>query len=397
MKTARAFLIAAILNVLPTARSEPWERHAIDPAVPSDHLAGADGVRLGDINGDGLPDIVTGWEEGKAIRICLNPGPESASEQWKAVTVGRVSSAEDAVFADLDRNGVLDVVSATEGKSRTMFVHWAPAANEILDETKWETDAFPSTRNRQWWMYTVPFDIDRDGDVDLLAGSKSAGAGITWLRNPGNDRARKLGQWEEQRLCDADWIMSLRLFERADRTFLLFSDRKGDRSGVYLMPFLDAKPWVGEPVLIGAPGEEIMFLDAAHLDDDDRLDIVAAIRPGTTRIFYQPEDPLQVWEDTADLSPLPEEPFGTTKAVRVGDLDGDEIPDFALTCERANGAKVGVLWADMFSDFHPIGDGSGIKFDRIELLDLDADGDLDLVTCEERAGLGVIWYENPLR
>ena len=34
--------------------------------------------------------------------------------------------------------------------------------------------------------------------------------------------------------------------------------------------------------------------------------------------------------------------------------------------------------------------------------DLDDDGDLDIVTCEENAGpnsrgLGVIWYENPLR
>ena len=38
---------------------------------------------------------------------------------------------------------------------------------------------------------------------------------------------------------------------------------------------------------------------------------------------------------------------------------------------------------------------TGIKFDRIELLDLDQDGDLDLLTCEERDNLGLIWYENP--
>jgi len=48
---------------------------------------------------------------------------------------------------------------------------------------------------------------------------------------------------------------------------------------------------------------------------------------------------------------------------------------------------------------------AGIKFDRIELLDLDADGDTDVLACEERAkntrgeksGLGVFWYENPFR
>ena len=39
----------------------------------------------------------------------------------------------------------------------------------------------------------------------------------------------------------------------------------------------------------------------------------------------------------------------------------------------------------------------GVKFDRIETIDLDGDGDLDVLTCEERDNLGVIWYENPLR
>jgi hypothetical protein len=43
----------------------------------------------------------------------------------------------------------------------------------------------------------------------------------------------------------------------------------------------------------------------------------------------------------------------------------------------------------------------GYKFDRLELIDLDGDEDLDVLTCEENFGenswgLGVIWYENPL-
>ncbi len=39
----------------------------------------------------------------------------------------------------------------------------------------------------------------------------------------------------------------------------------------------------------------------------------------------------------------------------------------------------------------------GTKFDLIELLDLDQDGDLDVITCEEVENLGVVWYENPAR
>jgi len=37
----------------------------------------------------------------------------------------------------------------------------------------------------------------------------------------------------------------------------------------------------------------------------------------------------------------------------------------------------------------------GVKYDLVALVDLDGDGDLDVITTEETANLGVIWYENP--
>ena len=38
-----------------------------------------------------------------------------------------------------------------------------------------------------------------------------------------------------------------------------------------------------------------------------------------------------------------------------------------------------------------------LGFVKIFDIDLDGDGDLDLLTCEERDQLGVHWYENPAR
>ena len=42
-----------------TAQDGVWTRHTIDNSS-----RGADGVRFLDVNGDGLEDIATGWEEG---------------------------------------------------------------------------------------------------------------------------------------------------------------------------------------------------------------------------------------------------------------------------------------------------------------------------------------------
>ena len=45
---------------------------------------------------------------------------------------------------------------------------------------------------------------------------------------------------------------------------------------------------------------------------------------------------------------------------------------------------------------HDISGLEGVKFDLIQVLDLDGDQDLDVISCEERDNLGVFWYENPL-
>ena len=97
------------------------------------------------------------------------------------------------------------------------------------------------------------------------------------------------------------------------------------------------------------------------------------------------------------------DPYGLPhgKAVAIGDVNGDGRPDLVHTTNTGGNRKVpGVSWLEQAESkwaVHNIGGSVGVKFDLIELVDLDKDGDLDAITCEESDNLGVFWYENPLK
>jgi len=385
--------IFLLLSFALSVAAAPWKMHIIDNTS-----RGADGVRLKDVNKDGLPDIATGWEEGGVIRTYLNPGPKKAKQPWPHTEVGKVKSPEDAVFADLDGDGEADVVSSCEGKTRTLYFHWAPVndpQNEILP---WRTAAVPATAGKQSWMFALPMQVD-GGGIDLVLGSKGGGATIGWLQSPKNPRDIKA--WKYHPWYKAGWIMSLISRDMDDDGDLdvLASDRKSKTPGVLWLENPGAKAMQANPSLqwnvhrIGADGKEVMFITISK----DNV-IHAAVRPNLIYVLKQNSDPKKPWH--AQIINYPLEQFGTAKAACAADLDGDGQTEIAVSCEAANGAKSGVFylkqikgkWVD-----YDIGGPKGLKYDRIELLDLDGDGDLDLLTCEERDFNAVLWYENPHR
>jgi hypothetical protein len=331
--------------------------------------------------------------------------------------VGQAPDGEDALFFDADGNGVLDVISSAEGKTRRILVHWAPLGiREYLDSSQWNSETLYSDGSR--WMFAIPIRLDRLRQPDLLVGGKDDGAKVGWLERP--SQPREVTQWRFHEVSTAGWIMSLISEDMDDDgdSDILLSDRRGDLSGVRWLE----NPGIGSPSVrgrwrnhwIGARGREPMFIAVYDLDGDGVKEIVA---PHYKRDDWQlsifkaqgsPADLAVNWEN--HFLPYPRI-AGRPKSAAVGDIDLDGRPDIVLASEQAGGEKRGIVWMryrispfgsewDVFDVSGP----AGRKFDLSVLLDVDDDGDLDVINTEEhdnasggQAGLGVVWYENPAR
>lgn len=382
-----------LITLTPSLVAQTWLRHAVD-----DSSRGADGVKLADVNGDGLPDITTGWEEGGITRVYLHPSEDAVTEPWPAVTVGKTPSVEDAVFVDLDDDGAFDVVSCCEGRTRTMFVHWAPPEPErYLDSSAWVTEPIPASKELMMWMYAIPVDLDGQHGIDLIAAGKGDGAAIGWWQAPANPRS--LADWAFHPISPAGWVMSLepRDMDGDGDLDVVTTDRKGKTRGCRWLenPGLGvAQTQLWQNHAIAGTDQEVMFMSL----NAEGTHAAFGVQPKEVLICQRLDLKELSWE-TETVS-YPEE-TGGAKAVAVGDIDGDGGWDLVLSCEGATPPKSGVVWLRRTAhgwERHEISGPDGIKYDRIELVDLDGDGDLDVLTCEERhegRGLGVIWYENP--
>jgi hypothetical protein len=388
--------VAAVPETVASPPGVSWKRHVID-----DRSTGADGVKFGDLNGDGWQDVVTGWEEGGEVRVYLHPGPSQVRQPWPRVTVGQVSDPEDAILADLDGDGRLEVVSCTEGATRTVYWHrFLGHSEDLLKSERWTTAAFPATRGAQAWMQAAAMDLDGQHGADLMLASKGQGATLGWLQAPA--RADDLEGWTYHTLRDAGWIMSLIPHDMdADGDLdVVFSDRKGTRTGVFWLenPGPEANrnhvPWREHAV--GALGREVMFADLADLNRDGLVDVAVAVKP--LDIVMCLRQPGGGWRE--QILRLDGTNIGYAKAVKIADLNLDDCQDLLFTCESARGAREGIIWLECqhqgLWQQRSLGGPAGVKFDLMQVLDLDDDGDLDVITCEESEGLGVVWYENPL-
>jgi hypothetical protein len=393
---------------------QPWARHALDYKPRK----GADGIRIRDVNGDGYWDATVAYEQSDQSHAYINPGPEAVKKPWPTVKVGVAVNVEDAFFADLDGNGIFDVVSCTEDEKRKILIHWAPDdPDDYFDKSSWGKLTIPAPA--KLWMYGVPFDVNGDGAMDLIVGARDRGAKIAWLEAPApGGNPRDGSQWTYHEIGDVGHTMSIKMIDMNGdaESDIVLSDRRLELMGFRWLenpgPGAYHQKWK-KHIIVEARSATFFGIGDIDLDTDIDFVFASGSRFDGGRIylawFEREANTPELVVHEIDL-PL-EQMEGFIKAVGVGDIDRDGKADIVLSLTDNNENSPGVLWLKQpsdpkdsdWGDLMPIADKLGSKFDDVVIIDLDEDGDLDVMTTEEKGaapgndqGLGAIWYENPL-
>jgi hypothetical protein len=260
---------------------------------------GADGVKLGDVNGDGLLDLAVGWEEGGVTTVHLHPGYGAAHSRWPTVIVGTTPSVEDATFADIDGDGRLEVFSFTEGDDKSVYISRPPAdVARVLTASAWQQEIIPVSRDRMMWMFGSPTRLRTGGDMVLLAGGKDADAEIGWFQR--SDDGSGPPEWTWNPISKVGWLMSLWSSDMdGDGDIdVVLTDRYGPQRGVRWLENPghdtgDQRTWPCH--FIGAGTREVMDMALADIDGDGLEDAVVAINDGELVWFRRGDSSGLTW------------------------------------------------------------------------------------------------------
>jgi hypothetical protein len=289
-------------------------------------------VAVGDIDGDGRPDVVVVLNRAGSLVWFRNPG-KPATRPWErhAVVNGGLPGAYDVALADLDGDGRLDVAASSWTRGNRFAWYRNPGKAGFAKE--WPSHVIEDDLRETRTIRAA--DFNGDGRPDLL-GTASGASLVTWYENVG--KRGELPTWKKRVIDketpapihgepadvdgdgDLDVVMAHGMradLAPAEKHQVVWYENVGKGAG-WKRHRVGALPAAFEAV-------------AGDVDGDGKLDIVATAWGPAGRVvwFHNPGGGKAPWA----MHVLKDRWANANQAI-VADLNGDRRLDIAATAER---------------------------------------------------------------
>jgi hypothetical protein len=351
-----------------------WTEHKID------YITHATGIYTCDVDSDGDDDVVASSSSESKIAWWENEG--GSPIVWTELSIDdNFNYAIDVYASDLDGDGDPDIIGAAWAGNQIAW--WE---NEGGSPIVWSKHIIKSNYRDAHEVYA--FDVDADGDLDVLGASAGLNE-ITWWRNEGGTPI----SWAEQKISSN--------FGGARSVYAKDIDGDGDNDVIGAALTTNEITWWqnegGNPISWSESVITNDFRGSHHvyvndLDDDGDFDILGAAYFSDEIAWWRNDGgtPI-VW-----TKQIVDDSFNGAMKVCVEDIDDDGDKDIigssSLSNQIAwwrNDGGTPIVWTKQTIDNYCT------RAWPFSISDIDKDGDLDVVGGSEEAD-GIMWYENHL-
>lgn len=405
-----------------------WKEHLIDgPDISGIPLSGSDGLVMGDLDLDGYQDVVS-VHEGDTVYDGIPRGYIRLAfgsldpDVWQLITLAEGSeagAAEDVAIGDVNGDGWPDILAACELSHLIYFQN----PGKDVRHTTWERIIPPITQNRGSFIRVFCADFNNDGQLEITAPNKGSQHvdrhtkslnPISWFEI---DRDPLIADnWKEHELTrvvvpensrpvdlDNDGDLDIIGASRGEERIMWF-----ENLGTSSIAFQEHEIKVmkdGQAFAISG-----VNMDFEDFNSDGCLDIVIFQSPKRSNFGWieQPINPEENWVYHEIGTTRPDQIIGLV----VADINDDGEPDI-MTGTYSGGPrnKEGTKTVDAIlgrlawfehpknpKDLwirHDISRRLRGMFDKFIPIDLDKDGDMDFVTTRGNSYPydGVLWLE----